>query len=650
MIRRIRWSVVFSCVLAASASGGGSDHAKPQGSGNRSGSGGDAGSGASGGKGGRAGAPSAGAGNSAGRNGAASGGTDSAGGSAGATPGRDAGGASSGESAGGAGGADGAGRPALDPEGDADGDGLTNGDEARLSLDPESWDSDDDGFTDPEEVGDPKHPRDTDGDGIIDALECDLTDNDRDGKYDTTDPAEGWQVAAGRFYPRVIANDGVEATRVEVRLTGTGITQVALQTPSNFYDSEVLPDELMIDGKPLGNQQLELFDDGSHGDRFAGDNLWSRGGITTSMAIRTPTGGRGWVTFIKLMVTDGSGSEERYVGIGDGPKVQRGMGYYLGVVDKAAVVKPKTISARLQKTSHLLDLIDPETSVKFRRQLIDDTSADPTVPGLFKPILDEIQGDVDFIALFADRPARGTRAGVNIRASVTAEGTGLSTYPADPRFGDENNGFKAGIALDYGVYAPLNHELLHYWGVYLSPELGFSWGGAHWGVASTFGVLGGFDPDSFIDNGDGTYSIDYFETDGNDWRTTALSPLEMYLAGLAPASEVAPIITMQDAEPVGNTDTQVIVRGTPKITSIDDIIAKHGERVPSYPAAQKAFSTAFAVYTEQPMTASEMTWLDLFADFFGRESVTASMSFRAATHGRATMNTEIPTLVSEGVP
>jgi hypothetical protein len=524
---------------------------------------------------------------------------------------------------------------------------LSNGDEAQLSLDPDSWDSDDDALTDLAEVGDPAQPRDSDDDGIIDALECDLTDNDRDGTSDTTDLAVGWQVASGRFFPRVIANDGQEATRVELRLTGAGVTNVALQTPGNFIDEEVLPNELVVDGAALGDQALELFDDGSHGDRVVGDNVWSRGGITTRMAIRTPTGGRGWVTFLKLMVTSGAGPEERFLGIGEGPKLQRGLGFYLGVVDAEQVVKPSMIDEAVQKTPHLMNLVAPEASVALRSKLVNTQPTDPTIPGLFKSVLDKIPGDVDFVAIFADHPARGTLAGLHLRASVSAAGTGMVPYSAGPAWGAEGDGFKAGLLLDFSLYAPLNHEIMHHWGVYLSEELGFDWGSSHWGVASTYGVLGGFDPDSFVDHADGTYSIDFFSTDGNDWRTTAFSPIELYLAGLAAASEVPPIITMQDAARVGETDTAVIVEGTPSTVTIADIIAKHGERVPSYSDAQKDFTMAFAVYSPEPLSASEMTWLDLFADFFGRESVPGTMSFRAATGGRATMTTKLPALVGE---
>ena len=80
----------------------------------------------------------------------------------------------------------------LDPDGDADGDGLTNQDEADLGTDPEDADTDDDGLNDGDEVAigtDPLDP-DTDDDGLNDGDEIDAgtdpldPDTDDDGELD----------------------------------------------------------------------------------------------------------------------------------------------------------------------------------------------------------------------------------------------------------------------------------------------------------------------------------------------------------------------------------------------------------------------------------------------------------------------------------
>ena len=67
----------------------------------------------------------------------------------------------------------------LCPTGDADGDGLTNQEERDLGTNPGDSDSDGDGIDDRTEIGvDIANPIDTDGDGIIDALD---PDDDGDG-------------------------------------------------------------------------------------------------------------------------------------------------------------------------------------------------------------------------------------------------------------------------------------------------------------------------------------------------------------------------------------------------------------------------------------------------------------------------------------
>ncbi|MFK5972410.1 MAG: gliding motility-associated C-terminal domain-containing protein, partial [Flavobacteriaceae bacterium] len=72
---------------------------------------------------------------------------------------------------------------------DADGDGLSGGQEAALGTDPDNADTDDDGIDDGDEVGDVNQPSDEDGDGIIDALESNIEDIDGDGFVDQEDPA-----------------------------------------------------------------------------------------------------------------------------------------------------------------------------------------------------------------------------------------------------------------------------------------------------------------------------------------------------------------------------------------------------------------------------------------------------------------------------
>jgi hypothetical protein len=78
----------------------------------------------------------------------------------------------------------------LDPDVDADGDGLKNGVERYLGTDPFNADTDGDGEGDQLEVADVNHPLDTDGDKRIDAVESSLpsADPDHDCRPDEIDP------------------------------------------------------------------------------------------------------------------------------------------------------------------------------------------------------------------------------------------------------------------------------------------------------------------------------------------------------------------------------------------------------------------------------------------------------------------------------
>jgi gliding motility-associated-like protein/uncharacterized repeat protein (TIGR01451 family) len=73
---------------------------------------------------------------------------------------------------------------------DSDGDGLLDGVEDNLGTNPLLPDTDGDGVNDGDEVGEDKaNPIDTDQDGIIDALESDILDEDGDEFSDQQDPA-----------------------------------------------------------------------------------------------------------------------------------------------------------------------------------------------------------------------------------------------------------------------------------------------------------------------------------------------------------------------------------------------------------------------------------------------------------------------------
>ncbi len=104
---------------------------------------------------------------------------------------------------------------------DADDDGLNNGEEEKLGLDPENPDTDDDGLSDGEEVdlGSDPLEADTDGDGLNDGDEVDIgtdwddpdTDgdgyNDHDEDYEGSDPLDEDDLIYEGGWPYYFAKD-----------------------------------------------------------------------------------------------------------------------------------------------------------------------------------------------------------------------------------------------------------------------------------------------------------------------------------------------------------------------------------------------------------------------------------------------------------
>lgn len=98
----------------------------------------------------------------------------------------------------------------LDPADDEDGDGLINGSEVKAKTDPVAPDSDLDQIADGLEVGtDPAHPKDSDGDGRIDAKESAIADCDGDQQVDQSDATDGL-AADGKCPAQVVVSPCVK--------------------------------------------------------------------------------------------------------------------------------------------------------------------------------------------------------------------------------------------------------------------------------------------------------------------------------------------------------------------------------------------------------------------------------------------------------
>ena len=193
---------------------------------------------------------------------------------------------------------------------------------------------------------------------------------------------------------------------------------------------------------------------------------------------------------------------------------------------------------------------------------------------------------------------------------------------------------------------PSLHELMHRWANFSldfgtlkdvgskaeDPMLGAS-SGAHWGISSVNGQLGGFDLSTFKELGGGVYQADPFGTFANGGNRLPYSDLELYLAGFIDASEVADIVSFTG---LSASNAEFYESGQWKaesklVTTISDIIAEIGERKPSYETSQKAFRALVLVLSDEPLSDEDWT-------LYSEQAIKLEKTFSWATGGRATLN------------
>jgi hypothetical protein len=171
----------------------------------------------------------------------------------------------------------------------------------------------------------------------------------------------------------------------------------------------------------------------------------------------------------------------------------------------------------------------------------------------------------------------------------------FEAYPANPR-----QSFP-GFAPELGR-TPLelvSHEIAHYWlasvrmmenGV---PNLKLlSDGCCHWSF--TFDADGSFmNGNDIRDNGNGTF------TTGDP--LVRFSPLDQYLMGLIPPSEVGPMFYVSTSAVLPSDDARrnVTFSGVRVPVSVDQIIAAEGPRMPASTASQKSFRVAFILIVDE---------------------------------------------------
>jgi hypothetical protein len=277
--------------------------------------------------------------------------------------------------------------------------------------------------------------------------------------------------------------------------------------------------------------------------------------------------------------------------------------------------------------------------------------------------------EYDFIFFYTDHWVEGAyAAGIHQAVNRRAEPGGTSEFEIALGGYRTDGRTRAVLAMNYdvGFYGPMAHEIMHQWGANLDDRFGFGAAldqdyGAHWGFSSVNGQLGGFDgstlrcqtpadsapPCKKLANGRTRYVVGDFAPSTNVYRGVPYSPLELYLAGLAPATEVPEefqVLTeaaVVNPEAVGTGQDIVVEASGIKTVTFAEIQARHGRKA-LLPTKDRAFRAAFVVISETPASDEVMEDVARIAAVFGnRETFANWESFETIASGRATLDTRL---------
>jgi hypothetical protein len=345
------------------------------------------------------------------------------------------------------------------------------------------------------------------------------------------------------------------------------------------------PRVLLQGGAPTTS--VVLRDDGAEGDAAAGDGIFTAADLSIGWSGPARPVVDYEIRVFRITLTTADRTLRRHV---DDELSVRVYGW------DGDFVAPELeeIAPGVQATGHVVDLVShPLRDFPTRGGLEDEQV-------VARQFFDRF-GDRDFliiVELFARSPIIADCAGYGgVRNLVDGIGIGHSDHSADWGSAGRLQGvirFRCPpSATDYVI---LTHEMNHRWGVALDSSLHL--GSVHWSPNLNRDIT------AFVDE------------EFND--------LELYLAGWLPVDSVRPLEIGKDG------------------TTIQDLVAIEGARVPDVESSQKDYSAGVVVLYDRPLTPVEIGVLDFWAGEFEKPSSPYfRRTFEQATGGRARISTSL---------
>jgi hypothetical protein len=393
--------------------------------------------------------------------------------------------------------------------------------------------------------------------------------------------------------------------------------------------------------------RAELFDDGTHGDEVAGDQIFTLSDVVIPCEVDRSFE-FGWKThwmFIRVELDDGRQLGNNY-------------GLVVGLVDPQYrdSFEIAELAPGITATGYALFIEDSQ------HEVIDDYPVSSVYCGTqnyaaFEKLYSVLPDEFDIAMV---QPGMGIfrpedlaeNVPYNVLVSNQVEHIGMDIVDNTARFGSAGR-LKSVIYMSFAAISVFDHEIAHTWGAAIGQPLRLlqdyysaSTNQGHWNhLADMEGQLGGY---YFDDSG----AIGHFSYAGDDTWTLIpnrepepYSPLELYTMGLIPPEEVPPIHILS-APDTSNIET--ITAASYQTVTIEDIIAvEGGERTPPSSEAQREFTMAFIVTQDRPYDGAAYAFFSLMSYQLTTQDPPSTYKpslapFYWATGGRATLETRLP--------
>ncbi len=400
------------------------------------------------------------------------------------------------------------------------------------------------------------------------------------------------------------------------------------------------------------DDRITLYDDGTHGDAAAGDNVFTNSSaqLYCSPDRIAEGGGVGtWWGFLRVKLTDGREMGHNY-------------GMTAGTVhpDFRDVFEVVGFGDGLSATAYAFFIEDS------LHEVFDDYPVAPLYCGkgnydaflkFFSVMPDAFDVTLLMPGMQMLRPdGFGENTPYNVLVSNAVQNIGLDITDNTATFGSAGR-LKSMIYHSFGSLAIFDHEVMHTWGAGIGSGLGLleSPGNqSHWNRMSDIaGQLGYFYSSDghvgrFAYNGDGTWHL------VSNREVPPYAPLELYVMGLIPPEDVPPVHILQSPD---LSDLERITAASYQTVTIEQIMAAEGgPRIPSSDEAQKDFTLAFIVSQDVPYNDAAYAYFSLLSyELMSLDpprssgSHTSLAPFYWATGGLATLDTRLPVDLPEPV-